>query len=273
MAGIFLGVALTTTILSVSFVSCKPVNPNEELQKNALPVPLNSKQISEFHDFINAVGRIHSASLEAKNIADGVSVSDPFTEELATALVKSGCDISYQKAPSATNGARHSFLNVNGPKCPITVSFESNYKNGKKGIYSMVAAFSVDDAETKRRNDVYDLALSGRGTFELSENSTREDFESSVSGAVRTVSKGTVQVHSQYTSHSHESDGKLTVEGQRSLSLHFPSTGDRKNFRIDLKARISIIAGKDSTTYSMNGLEISAQEFSGYLSQFGLAFF
>jgi len=272
MAKNLISVGLTAAALSFAFVSCTPSDSEKEkLLKPSITQPLNSKQSDEFSHLLKGIGRVFSASLEAKGITEGISVSDPTSKELKDAIVKAGCLITFQKDPNTT-GAQLSLLTVAGDKCPVSVNVNSSYTGGDKRLFALTATFSITDPTLKSKNDIFELALLGQGFVKRSEAPKEEFREIQISGTVLSATKGTIRIQSSHTLRSRELNSQVFLEGQRNITLSFPKINGQEAFTTELAARLAVVDNEKQSVFTLNGLEISEQEFAGYLNYFGLVF-
>lgn len=272
MVHLTLRVILTISTLLFFSMACQPVDPKEQPKSGqpAAQSPLNSKQTNAFIALVDSLGRIESAALDAKGLTTTPAVSDPLQAEIKDALVKGECVIDYKDDPN-TVGVRNSYLKVGGAKCPLSVNFESRYRPGTpNGQFSMIATYSISDPTLRAKNDIYDLALSGNGTFNVSNIDGSVNLNAS--GIAQSAAMGRIQIYMKHLEKQNYAQGALTSNGTQSFTFNFPKSGNENAFTVELKALISIQRDQDQTRYYKNNIDISKEEYQGYLRKFGIMF-
>lgn len=263
-------IILFIAALASGSISCRPVTSGELEGSDFENVsPLESTQVTILSDTVDSIGRVEMAALEAKNIAKPQN-DDPIRAEIREALLKAQCEIKHQNR-SNIYGIRSSHLIVNGTSCPAQVRIESkhNPSSDLQG-YRMSAEISITDPSLRQKNDFFEIQISGRGHYRMNGKNGSLNFETV--GFARSDTKGTVRITGSNAQNFNFSNEILTVSGVQEIQMSFPPAGLQKEFTVELRSIIDIQEGQDRSRYTRNGVEISKQEYQGYLAKFGLIF-
>lgn len=209
-------------------------------------------------DFVKLIERTISNSDSDLNDAQA-----RMTSRVQEALDDGDCKLSKSGLDGVTDGQVNpnisGTLEVSGSKCPVSfsMSVSSNVNAGSSAAVSFSIAYSVKDETYRAMNDVDSVTLS----FDLSASAGSDSvsINANIDGTTHSQKYGDVKL-----------SGKGTGGGSRDGgSFEFNIKESFPDFTVDFGIKVEGGSGGSSTSYSVNGNDVSKEEFESYAGNLG----